>query len=137
MKKLFSLLVFTVFAPFYFAAAQQSQSIKTVEFTVKGMSCGNCVEKVHKAAMDVPGVLDAVVSLDKATAKITYDESKTDGKQIYTALQQTGYEIHRMGTNGNTAEMKSSETKAKKACGTSSCCKGKKAEECDEKSEKK
>jgi copper chaperone CopZ len=62
---------------------------KTTMFSVKGMTCDNCVHHVTEAVKGVAGVKDAHVSLDTNSAKVEgdFDESK-----VIEAIVEEGYE---------------------------------------------
>ncbi|GBD96175.1 MAG TPA: copper chaperone [Nitrospirae bacterium] len=63
------------------------------EITLKidGMSCGHCVMSVKKAIEGVEGVSASEVAV--GTAKVVYDESKTDTDTITDAVRNAGYRI--------------------------------------------
>jgi copper chaperone len=64
------------------------------EITLKigGMSCGHCVMSVKKAIDGVEGVSTSDVEV--GTAKIVYDESKTDSDTIAGAVTNAGYKVN-------------------------------------------
>ena len=43
-------------------------------FSVSGMKCVNCKTNVERAIKALPGVADAVVSLEDANVTVDYDE---------------------------------------------------------------
>jgi copper chaperone len=63
------------------------------EITLKidGMSCGHCVMSVKKAIDGVEGVSTSDVEV--GSAKVTYDESKTDSDAIAGAVTSAGYKV--------------------------------------------
>ncbi|HCQ29550.1 MAG TPA: heavy metal-binding domain-containing protein [Flavobacteriales bacterium] len=63
--------------------------MKTVEFSVEGMSCGHCVKGVTNAITSVDGVQDVSVSLENNSATVTFDESKTSIDKIKQAVNDT------------------------------------------------
>lgn len=63
---------------------------KTIEFDVTGMTCDHCVRAVTSAIEDVPGVLNARVSLDEN--KATVDIDNADTAAIEAAIREEGYE---------------------------------------------
>ena len=67
----------------------------TVEtITVKGMTCGGCVNSVTKALKNVSGVQEADVDLAGAKATVTFDESKTNVSALKEAIEDAGYDTN-------------------------------------------
>ncbi|KUO95913.1 heavy-metal-associated domain-containing protein [Ferroacidibacillus organovorans] len=64
----------------------------TATITVKGMTCGGCVNSVTKALTGVQGVQEAKVDLNGATATVTFDENKTSVASLKEAVDDAGYE---------------------------------------------
>lgn len=65
----------------------------TVTLKVEGMSCGGCVASVTRVLSALPGVSDAAVSLQGGTAKVTFDEARTDPQALRAAIEGAGYEV--------------------------------------------
>jgi len=63
------------------------------EITLKidGMSCQHCVMSVKKAVDGVKGVTFSDVSV--GSARIVYDEQKTDSDVIIKVVQSSGYRV--------------------------------------------
>ncbi len=66
--------------------------MERVQFTVKGMTCDNCVNSVTKALKGVEGVRAANVSLADERAQVTYDAEKTSTEALKAAVKEAGYE---------------------------------------------
>ncbi len=64
--------------------------MKTIEITIKGMSCNHCAMAVDREINKLPGVLTTKVQVGKAT--IDFDDSKLDRKQIEEAIRNAGYQ---------------------------------------------
>lgn len=62
-----------------------------ITLTVEGMSCQHCVMSVKKAVDGVEGVNSADVSV--GSAKVVYDDSKTNRDIIVKAVQDAGYKV--------------------------------------------
>jgi copper chaperone len=62
---------------------------KTIELDVTGMTCDHCVRSVTNALKDVPGVANAVVSLEDKKATVTADE--VDVAKLIEAVEEEGY----------------------------------------------
>jgi len=59
-------------------------------FTVTGMTCDHCVHAVTTALEDVPGVRNAIVSLEGKSAVVEGDE--IDVSRAIAAIVEEGYE---------------------------------------------
>jgi Cu+-exporting ATPase len=59
---------------------------------VAGMSCNHCVQAVTKAVSALDGVSDVQVSLDSATATVTFNEDAVTLNAIKTAIIAEGFE---------------------------------------------
>ena len=55
-------------------------------FKIEGMTCGGCANKVIKAVDALDGVESCDVNVDKGQAKIKFDESKINEKEILEIL---------------------------------------------------
>jgi copper chaperone len=60
--------------------------------TVKGMSCNHCVMAVKKALMELDGVTEAHVDLQKAQATVVHDKP-VDMAAIRDRLERAGYDV--------------------------------------------
>jgi copper chaperone len=61
----------------------------TIELDITGMTCDHCVRSVTNALKDVPGVSDAVVSLDDKQATVTAES--VDIEALIAAVEEEGY----------------------------------------------
>lgn len=65
-------------------------SMKTI--TVRGMSCGHCVSAVTRALMEIEGITDVTVDLDRAEA--TYSETHpVDPGVVRDRIKKAGYDV--------------------------------------------
>jgi copper chaperone len=64
----------------------------TATITVKGMTCGGCVNSVTKALKGVNGVQEANVDLAGQKATVTFDETKTNVEALKQAVEDAGYD---------------------------------------------
>lgn len=64
----------------------------TATITVKGMTCGGCVNSVTKALKAVNGVQEAKVDLQGAKATVTFDDAKTTVVALKEAVEDAGYD---------------------------------------------
>ncbi|HOI41677.1 MAG TPA: cation transporter [Elusimicrobiales bacterium] len=58
---------------------------------VSGMNCGHCSAAVQKAAGGVPGVIAALVSLEKGEVELDYDGAPGTLEAVKKALGRAGY----------------------------------------------
>ncbi len=68
-----------------------SVQLKTVSFSVEGMSCGSCVASVKRAVKALDGVTMVDVSLADRRARVQYIEGKVTPDSIAAAVRQLGY----------------------------------------------
>lgn len=66
---------------------------KTIQLTVRGMSCGHCEMRVKKALLQVSGVIDAQASHEQGQATVTVDAKQdVSVAALIAAVQSAGYE---------------------------------------------
>lgn len=75
------------------SAAQQTGSIKQVEFFVKGMGCADCEPEVEAAVSKLSGVYYVKASCKKKNAVVAYDSTLTNTEAIRQAINSTGYTV--------------------------------------------
>jgi mercuric ion binding protein len=73
------------------AAASSFAAPRQVTLTVPTMDCATCPVTIKVALMKVPGVSQAVVSYRHRTAKVTFDDAKTDVAALTRATDAAGY----------------------------------------------
>ncbi len=59
-------------------------------FSVSGMKCVNCKANVERAIKALPGVAEAVVSLEDANVTVDYDETQVTPQQMKEAVDDLG-----------------------------------------------
>ena len=64
---------------------------KTVTLDVPGMTCETCPITVKKALNRVSGVAKVAVNFDKRQAVVTFDDAKTNTKELMKATTDAGY----------------------------------------------
>jgi copper chaperone len=67
-------------------------SLTEVTFSVPGMMCDGCAEKVRDAVMGVPGVRQAKPSAWHKRVTVTFEASRIEPRQIKLALESAGFE---------------------------------------------
>ena len=65
----------------------------TEQFSVKGMTCDNCVRHVEKALQTVAGVSSVSVSLDNQQATLQYDPTIATVETMAAAVSEAGYTL--------------------------------------------
>lgn len=58
---------------------------------VEDMSCGGCVRNVTTVLKALPGVEDAVVSLEAAQAVVHYDPQRVSVEAMRAAVEDAGF----------------------------------------------
>jgi mercuric ion binding protein len=64
---------------------------QTVQLDVANMSCAACAPIVRRTLTAVPGVTGVAVSVEKATAVVTFDDQKTSVEALIKAVTNAGY----------------------------------------------
>jgi copper chaperone CopZ len=67
----------------------KTQNNQTIQFRMKGMSCGGCVRTVKNALEGVRGIVDSDVRVGQVTVVI--DPNHTSAQEIETALRTSGF----------------------------------------------
>ena len=81
-------------AAFAAAAAEVSAADGSkATFTVAGLTCGSCSEKVSTALKSVEGVVLSAVDYQTGRIEIAYNAEKTDLSKLESAILSTGYTI--------------------------------------------
>ncbi len=63
------------------------------EWTVTGMDCGSCADKIRTAVERLPGVSDVEVSLMSERMRAKVDQAVTDSATVETTVRKLGYDI--------------------------------------------
>ena len=64
---------------------------QTVTLAVEKMYCAACPYIVEQSLAKIPGVENVIVSFEKKTATVTYDDQKTTVAKLTDATLQAGY----------------------------------------------
>lgn len=70
---------------------ENAQKITPCFFSIQGMSCSSCVNKIEQALKKVPGVIKANVNFAEKTATV-YSHEKIPTEECIRAIQEAGYE---------------------------------------------
>ena len=90
--------------------------METINLSITGMTCGNCVKHVERALGDVAGVQEVVVDLTAGTARVVGDFSKGTAPLIH-ALSEEGYPAQVKAASTAAAQLKSGGCKNSGSCG--------------------
>lgn len=71
----------------------KDHDMATVTLQVDGMTCQGCVASVTRVLMDIPGVANADVVLQKKAATVNFDSTKTNRNELKQAIEDAGYDI--------------------------------------------
>lgn len=66
--------------------------MKELKLSIEGMHCGACVRRVTSALQGVAGV--QVDSVDIGSARMTFDPTQVDIKNIISTLDGIGFHAH-------------------------------------------
>jgi Cu+-exporting ATPase len=66
---------------------------RTLDFSVLGMTCGNCARTVERTLASTPGVTQASVDLQAASARVEYDVDLVKPEVLANAVRDLGYEV--------------------------------------------
>jgi copper chaperone CopZ len=64
----------------------------TTTYTIKGMTCGHCVNSVSSELGRLPGVTGVQVDLAAGAATVTSDQP-LDPRAVRAAVDEAGYEV--------------------------------------------
>jgi len=64
----------------------------TIDFTVKGMTCGHCVSSVSEEVGRIAGVTGVQVDLASGTVSVT-SAGPVDPAAVRAAVDEAGYEV--------------------------------------------
>ena len=66
--------------------------METTVVKVSGMSCGGCVKSVTKVLLELRGVSQAEVSLERGEAVVGYDASRVTRQEMQRVIDEAGFE---------------------------------------------
>jgi cation-transporting ATPase V len=74
-------------------AARPEVDRETLEFAVRGMTCGSCANRVQRTLTKQPGVERAEVNFATGTATVVLDERPADPEALRAVVEKAGYEL--------------------------------------------
>lgn len=72
--------------------AEATAAPETVQISIKGMTCQNCVDSITSAVTKLPGVQACDVSLEQETAIVDFSSGALTAEQIQERIQRLGFE---------------------------------------------
>lgn len=88
---MYRLLALAVLALCLAASTLASAAERTITLAVQNMFCAACPHTVKASLQRVPGVTKVVVSFEKKTAVVTYDDARANVKALTDATTNAGY----------------------------------------------
>jgi copper chaperone len=67
--------------------------MEKITLTVKGMSCGHCVNAVETNVGQLPGVSNVKVYLNDGKVEVVYNPSEVTLEKIVETIDEQGYEV--------------------------------------------
>jgi copper chaperone len=67
--------------------------MNTIQLSVTGMTCGGCVNSVHKVLTALPGVQSAEVTLSPGQARVVYDPDRVAPAALLQAIIDAGFGV--------------------------------------------
>jgi copper ion binding protein len=64
----------------------------TATYSIKGMTCGHCVNAVSTELGQLPGVRDVKIDLAAGSATVT-SEQPLESQAVHAAVGEAGYEL--------------------------------------------
>jgi len=68
-------------------------SLTTLQISVSGMTCGNCVRMVERRLASTPGVAKAQVDLAAARATVEFDPARVSADDLAASIEKLGYQV--------------------------------------------
>lgn len=66
--------------------------METITLKIGGMTCGGCVSSVTKVLESLNGVEKAEVSLENASAAVSFDGAKIQAAALIEAVEEAGFD---------------------------------------------
>ena len=93
------MLVFPYYSEIFYPSAEnhsvivEKSSIKSIEFSISGMTCSSCEEHINYKVNNLNGIVNSKASYEKGNAIIQFDKTKTTTTEIEKAINSTGYKV--------------------------------------------
>ncbi|MBW1698124.1 MAG: heavy-metal-associated domain-containing protein [Deltaproteobacteria bacterium] len=73
--------------------ADEADGRMTISFHVEGMSCMACAQKIEKALLNQPGVIEAVVDSGRRKALVSFDIKRINTEDLQGSIRDAGYAV--------------------------------------------
>ena len=93
------MLAFPYYSEIFYPSAEnhsvivEKSSIKSIEFSISGMTCSSCEEHINYKVNNLNGIVNSKASYEKGNAIIQFDKTKTTKTEIEKAINSTGYKV--------------------------------------------
>ena len=67
--------------------------MKTIKFTVEGMHCDGCAERLQRLLEKTPGVREAPVSFADGVARVRYNPRTVSGARLVGVIEGSGFSV--------------------------------------------
>lgn len=67
--------------------------MKTVKFTIDGMTCAHCGQSVHKVLSALTGVKEVSVNWQEKYAEVTFDDTQNLLTALQEAIEEAGFDV--------------------------------------------
>lgn len=67
--------------------------VKTIEFTIEGMTCSSCEEHINHEVNKLKGIITSRTSYENGNSIIEFDRTKTTEMEVEKAIISTGYNV--------------------------------------------
>ncbi|XP_041970264.1 copper-transporting ATPase 1 isoform X2 [Aricia agestis] len=84
----------------------------TVVLAVEGMTCQSCVNTIEGSLRDMPGIVEAHVSLSEKRARVRYAGASVTPQQIHDAVYALGFDVETLSVTGDNGEISKSKSES-------------------------
>ncbi|AQR64979.1 hypothetical protein BXU06_07805 [Aquaspirillum sp. LM1] len=67
--------------------------MQTLTLSIDGMTCMGCVSNITRVLTALPGVSQADVSKETASATLTFDETQQNAASFKQAIEDAGFDV--------------------------------------------
>ncbi|WP_366938424.1 mercuric transport protein MerTP, partial [Algoriphagus sp.] len=71
----------------------QEFQLKQADFQIKGMTCAGCEIPIKQAIIALEGTMETMVSYEKKSAQVTFNDNSISLEAIIEAINKTGYTV--------------------------------------------
>ncbi len=114
MKKRLSTVLMLIVMGILFIGILPAMDTKSTTLNVKGMTCGDCVDKVSNALKAVDGISDVTVDHTSGKTLVTYDADLVSMDMMKSAVKTAGFKVGKKSWF--------SKKKQSASCGSGSSC---------------